>query len=183
MYRPGNQMLRVLHKPRLPMRPRPAGSRALFGRRRASAARAGYAVLAGLWSQLAAVVQAIPWCVLLSSGGWLAVCRERAPRSVYIPSGRYANSSAACCGCQERGLAPVGSEGTVLGAGRAAPRTMSFYRTVRPVCYAENCQGKRNAGRPCGYHPSDTPHGLQPDVFSVHRPSHRRDSPKALPAP
>src|SRR5260221_2361401 len=30
---------------------------------------------------------------------------------------------------------------------------------------------------------SDTPHGLQPDGFSVQRPRHRRDSPKALSAP
>ena len=31
--------------------------------------------------------------------------------------------------------------------------------------------------------PPDTPHGLQPDGFSVQRPRHRRDSPKALSAP
>jgi protein-L-isoaspartate O-methyltransferase len=30
---------------------------------------------------------------------------------------------------------------------------------------------------------ADTPHGLKPGGFSVHCPNHRRDSPKALPAP
>jgi hypothetical protein len=30
---------------------------------------------------------------------------------------------------------------------------------------------------------TDTPRGLQPGEFSVHRPSQRWDSPKALPAP
>ena len=30
---------------------------------------------------------------------------------------------------------------------------------------------------------ADTPHGLKPDGFSVHRPRQRRDSPKALSAP
>src|SRR5262249_12915844 len=37
---------------------------------------------------------------------------------------------------------------------------------------------------PCGSsHQSDTPRGLKPHGFSVQRPSHRRDSPKALSAP
>src|SRR5258707_9512252 len=38
-------------------------------------------------------------------------------------------------------------------------------------------------GRCSQWTPADTPHGLKPDGFSVHRPSQRRDSPKALSAP
>jgi hypothetical protein len=52
--------------------------------------------------------------------------------------------------------------------------------------YWSGCTARAISSRQCfrtGRRFPDTPQGLQPDGFSVHPPSHRRESPKALSAP